>query len=55
MPRPPLRCDGPASSAGAAKRTIDGYEAVQMMRKGQVPWLPGQMAESADRWFGRSI
>ena len=28
-------------SFGAARRTIDGYEAVHMMRKGQVRWVPG--------------
>ena len=25
---------------GAARRTIAGYEAIHMMRKGQVRWLP---------------
>jgi transposase-like protein len=43
---------------GAARRTIDGYEAVQMMRKGQIRWLPGQDVQRQirflDRLFGLS-
>ena len=30
---------------GAARRTISGYEAVQMMRKGQARWLPGHAVQ----------
>ena len=43
---------------GAARRTIDGYEAVHMMRKGQVRWLPGhdvrRQIRFVDQLFGLS-
>ncbi len=43
---------------GAARRTIDGDEAVHMMRKGQVRWLPGHEVQRqirfVDQWFGLS-
>lgn len=43
---------------GAARRTIDGYEAVHMMRKGQVRWLPGHEVQRqirfVDQLFGLS-
>jgi IS6 family transposase len=41
---------------GAARRTIDGYEAVHRMRKGQVRWLPGHdvkhQLQFVDKLFG---
>ena len=27
---------------GSARRTVDGYEAIHQMRKGQVRWLPAR-------------
>ena len=43
---------------GAARRTIAGYEAVHMMRKGQVRWLPAhdvkRQIQFVDRLFGLS-
>ena len=43
-------------SFGAARRTIDGYEAVHMMRKGQVRWVAGKdvrrQIQFVDKLFG---
>ena len=43
-------------SFGAARRTIDGYEAVHMMRKGQVGWVAGKevrrQIQFVDKLFG---
>jgi IS6 family transposase len=43
-------------SFGAARRTIDGYEAVHMMRKGQVRWVAGddvrRQIHFIDKLFG---
>jgi transposase-like protein len=43
-------------SFGAARRTIDGYEAVHMMRKGQVRWVAGddvrRQIQFIDNLFG---
>ena len=43
---------------GAARRTIAGYEAIHMMRKGQVRWLPAhdvkRQIQFVDRLFGLS-
>ena len=43
-------------SFGAARRTIDGYEAVHMMRKGQVRWVAGEdvrrQIQFVDKLFG---
>ena len=43
---------------GAARRTIDGYESVHMMRKRQVQWLPGHDVQRqirfVDQLFGLS-
>jgi hypothetical protein len=35
------RTGGKLSSTNAARRTIQGYEAIHMMRKGQVRWVNG--------------
>ena len=43
---------------GAARRTIAGYEAIHMMREGQVRWLPAhdvkRQIQFVDRLFGLS-
>ena len=40
-------------SFGAARRTVDGYEAIHQMRKGQVRWLPARDIVRHNRYIDR--